>query len=165
MSKHWTPQVITGGRAAPTSRRPVRVAIGQIRLMLLGGVFAGLVIALWPATPDATAGTVARPGLVRVIDGDTFDYAGERIRIAGIDTPELNARCGREAELAARATARTRAWLAAGPFELRADADRDVDRYGRKLRSVVRDGSSIDDVLVAEGLARRWTGYRRSWCV
>lgn len=163
MSKHWTPQIIAGG-AIPAPRRRRRAMLGQLRLMLLGGVFAGLVVAFWPGTPDAAAGTVARPGLVRVIDGDTFDYAGERIRIAGIDTPELNARCGREAELAARAATRTRLWLAAGPFELRADADRDVDRYGRKLRSVVRGGESIEDVLVAEGLARRWVGYRRPWC-
>lgn len=161
MPRPWTPQVIPGGVGAPRRRR----LIAPLKSLLLGGGFAGLALAFWPGPPDATAGPVARPGLVRVIDGDTFDYAGERIRIAGIDTPELNARCGREADLAVRAAARARAWLAAGPFELRADADRDVDRYGRKLRSVVRGGSSIDDVLVSEGLARRWTGHRRPWCV
>ncbi len=163
MSKHWTPQTIPGDRAAaPAPRRSF--GLDRLKALLLGGTFAGLALALWPAPPDATAGTVARPGLVRVIDGDTFDYAGERIRIADIDTPELNARCGREADLAARATARTRAWLAAGPFELQPLAGRDVDRYGRKLRIVVRDGRSIGDALVAAGLARHSTGYRRPWC-
>lgn len=162
MAKHWAPQIVPGGRpTAPPRRRP---GLARLRLLLSGGVFAGLALAFWPAPPDAAAGTVARPGLVRVIDGDTFDYAGERIRIADIDTPELNARCGREAELAARATAHTRAWLAAGPFELQPLADRDLDRYGRKLRIVVRDGRSIGDTLVAAGLARRSTGYRRPWC-
>jgi len=57
-------------------------------------------------------------GTVRVIDGDTFDYAGMRVRIADIDTPEVNGRCPHESELAARATRRMRALLAAGPFEL-----------------------------------------------
>jgi endonuclease YncB( thermonuclease family) len=28
-----------------------------------------------------------------VIDGDTFDYGGKRVRIADIDTPEVNGRC------------------------------------------------------------------------
>jgi endonuclease YncB( thermonuclease family) len=53
--------------------------------------------------------------------------------------------------------------LAAGPFELRM-LGRDVDRYGRKLRVVVRDGRSLGDQLVAEGLARTWTGRREPWC-
>jgi endonuclease YncB( thermonuclease family) len=30
----------------------------------------------------------SRSVAVRVIDGDTFDFAGERIRILDIDTPE-----------------------------------------------------------------------------
>ena len=163
MSKHWTPDLIPGGRrAAPAPR--LRTGLARFKTLLLGGTFAGLALAFWPALPDATASTVVRPGLARVIDGDRFDYAGERIRIADIDTPELNARCGREADLAARAIARTRAWLAAGPFELQPLAGRDVDRYGRKLRIVVRDGRSIGDELVAAGLARHSTGYRRPWC-
>jgi micrococcal nuclease len=41
---------------------------------------------------------------------------------------------------------------------------RDEDRYGRKLRTIERDGRSLGDVLVAEGLARPWDGARRSWC-
>jgi micrococcal nuclease len=41
---------------------------------------------------------------------------------------------------------------------------RDEDRYGRKLRVVVRDGRSIGDMLVAEGLARAWTGRREPRC-
>ena len=41
---------------------------------------------------------------------------------------------------------------------------RDEDQYGRKLRMVTRDGRSIGEVLVGEGLARRWEGSRRSWC-
>ncbi|WP_394357150.1 hypothetical protein [Sphingopyxis indica] len=41
---------------------------------------------------------------------------------------------------------------------------RDSDRYGRKLRIVVRGGTSVGSVLVAEGLARPWEGRRRPWC-
>jgi len=100
---------------------------------------------------------------VRVIDGDTFDYEGARVRIADIDTPELRGRCEGESRLAAAAKARLHALLSAGPFELRR-LGRDRDRYGRKLRVVVRDGGSLGDQLVVEGLARTWAGRRESWC-
>jgi endonuclease YncB( thermonuclease family) len=101
----------------------------------------------------------------RVIDGDTFVYAGTRIRIADIDTPEVRGRCPYETALAARATARTRQLLAAGTFELHSlPSGRDEDRYGRKLRIVTRGGRSVGHMLVVEGLARTWTGRREPWC-
>ena len=36
--------------------------------------------------------------------------------------------------------------------------------YGRKLRVVMRDGKSVGQTLVTEGLAEEWTGRRRNWC-
>ena len=104
-----------------------------------------------------------RGAAVRIIDGDTFDYGGDRIRIADIDTPELRSSCAEERRLARAATNRMSALLAAGPFELRR-LGRDEDRYGRKLRVVLRGGRSLGDVLVAEGLARTWAGRREPWC-
>lgn len=102
---------------------------------------------------------------VRVIDGDTFDYRGMRVRIADIDTPEREGRCPYETQLAARATDRVRVLLHAGPFELHPLASgRDEDRYGRKLRIVTRGGRSLGDQMVAEGLARTWSGRREPWC-
>ena len=110
-------------------------------------------------------GSVAAGSYLRVIDGDTFDYAGTRIRIADIDTPEVRGRCPYETALAARATALTRQLLAAGDFELHPlPSSQNEDRYGRKLRIVTRGGRSLGDVLVAEGLARTWTGRREPWC-
>lgn len=105
------------------------------------------------------------PALVRIVDGDTFWYGGEKIRVADIDTPEVHGRCDYETRLAARATQRMAALLSAGPFELEPGGDgRDRDRYGRKLRIVVRDGRSLGRILVAEGLAREWEGHREPWC-
>lgn len=99
-----------------------------------------------------------------VIDGDTFYLGRQSIRIADIDTPETRgARCAYEAALGNRATHRLHALLNAGPFQLQAGS-RDADRYGRKLRTVIRDGRSLGHVLVAEGLARPWTGRRLPWC-
>ena len=99
-----------------------------------------------------------------VADGDTFWFAGDKYRIADIDTPETHpARCAEEAALGAVATGRLHQWLNAGSFSLESTG-RDADRYGRKLRIVTRGGTSVGSVLVAEGLARPWEGRRRPWC-
>jgi micrococcal nuclease len=97
-----------------------------------------------------------------VVDGDTFWLAGEKIRIADIDTPEVSApKCRAEYELGLKASHRLRELLNAGPFELTGTG---VDRNGRSLRVVTRGGRSIGDQLVREGLARTWTGRREPWC-
>ena len=99
-----------------------------------------------------------------VVDGDTFWLDGLKYRIADIDTPEIaQAQCAAEKALGDRATRRLADLLNAGPFTLR-PADRDEDRYGRKLRVVYRDGASLGDSLVAEGLAHRWDGGKHPWC-
>jgi endonuclease YncB( thermonuclease family) len=99
-----------------------------------------------------------------VVDGDTFWFQGEKIRISDVDTPELSPpRCRRERELGLAAKQRLLDLLNEGSFSLTSGA-REEDRYGRKLRNVNREGKSIGDTLVAEGLARRWDGSRRSWC-
>jgi len=116
------------------------------------------------AAPRETHRPAASAAALRVVDGDTFWYQGEKIRVADIDTPEVQGRCPYETRLAARATRRTGELLREGPFELEAIGGRDEDRYGRKLRVVTRGGRSLGDQLVAEGLARTWTGRREPWC-
>jgi len=99
-----------------------------------------------------------------VVDGDTFWLQGEKIRIADINAPEVSEpQCPTETQLGARATERLVVLLNAGPFSLET-ADRDEDKYGRKLRIVTRGGDSLGKTLVNEGLAESWKGYRGSWC-
>lgn len=89
-----------------------------------------------------------------VVDGDTFWVNGENIRVMDIDAPETHPpRCQSEAELGDRATRRLHELLNAGPFQMESDG-RDMDQYDRKLRVVIRDGESIGEMLVDEGLAR-----------
>lgn len=100
-----------------------------------------------------------------VVDGDTLWMGGEKIRVADIDTPEIGKPgCPYEKELGEKATRRFIQLVNAGSFELRAWQGRDTDQYGRKLRVLVRDGRSLGDILVSEGLARTWTGRRMPWC-
>jgi micrococcal nuclease len=156
--------------------------IGQfgknIGVMLGGGVLAGLAAGALTTGrgPPAASGVTPAPIAARfglcftgggtncVVDGDTFWIGGEKVRIADIDAPETHPpRCDREADLGQRATLRLQVLLNAGPVIL-APADRDTDRYGRLLRIVERDGESLGEQLVDEGLARRWTGRRLPWC-
>lgn len=100
-----------------------------------------------------------------VVDGDTMWIGGQKIRIADIDTPEVSEpRCASELALGNKATARLVELVNEEPFELKAWPGRDEDKYGRKLRVLVRDGRSLGDILVSEGLARTWTGRRQPWC-
>ncbi|MBA3351744.1 MAG: thermonuclease family protein, partial [Blastocatellia bacterium] len=109
-------------------------------------------------------GGTGRLGGNCVVDGDTFWHAGEKIRIADINTPEISEPgCASEAELGARATERLQALLNEGAFALET-VDRNRDQYGRLLRTVTRDGLTLGAVLVDEGLAEEWQGYRRDWC-
>jgi endonuclease YncB( thermonuclease family) len=124
------------------------------------------------AAPDReTAHFALCDGPVRVncvVDGDTFWYGGAKVRIADINAPEVSEPdCPSEAALGARATDRLVTLLNQGAFTLAPNNDgsgRDQDQYGRLLRTVTRDGASVGEVLVDEGLAEEWKGYRGSWC-
>ncbi len=98
-----------------------------------------------------------------VVDGDTIRLNGERIRLQDIDTPETHrARCSSEQARGDRATERLTELMNSGDVAVEAGSGR--DRYGRQLRTVTRDGRSVGDTLVSEGLARRWDGARHPWC-
>lgn len=100
-----------------------------------------------------------------VVDGDTIWYAGRKIRIADINTPEISQpKCAQEAILAKRAKSRLYQLLNEGTFTLKS-GPRDKDYYGRYLRIIERNGNSLGDILIAEGLAHRWRGRKESWCL
>ena len=99
-----------------------------------------------------------------VVDGDTFWFSGEKIRIADIDAPEISEpECPAERQLGEITRDRLLQMLNEGRFRLTAGW-RDEDRFGRKLRIVSRSGKSLGERLVEEGLARRWNGPDFSWC-
>ena len=91
-------------------------------------------------------------------DGDTFRAT---FRIANIDTPEIKGECDAERELAQRAKVFTERFLAQGNIVIRQSG---IDRYGRVLAVVSREGHDLGEALIAEGLARPWKGKREQWC-
>ncbi len=162
--------------SVPSHRRPIG---WPAFLAITAGISAALFLAIFlsggsrESNAALVAGDVHRAsfsdcfGPVRrncVVDGDTFWFSSRKIRIADINTPELDsAQCDYERQLGKRAKNRLRALLNQGSFSLES-IDRDQDKYGRDLRIVTRGGKSIGDILVAEGLAEEWQGYRREWC-
>ncbi|MDB5559794.1 MAG: hypothetical protein JWQ36_2728 [Enterovirga sp.] len=97
-------------------------------------------------------------GAVRVVDGDTVELGGRRLRLAGLDAPELAQRCERDGQLypcgmAARDALRD---LAREGLTCRT-ASR--DKYGRDLATCAADGRDVGTVLVSRGLAVAYGRY------
>ena len=148
------------------------VALSGSAALIGTAVGAGWTNGLWlGATPADAAAFHANFGYCHtgggtncVVDGDTIWLAGQKIRVADIDAPETHpARCAEEQALGDRATMRLQQLLNHGAVSLQ-PINRDEDRYGRKLRIVLVNGTSVGDTLVGEGLARWYAGGRRPWC-
>ncbi|MEE9290942.1 MAG: thermonuclease family protein, partial [Alphaproteobacteria bacterium] len=98
-------------------------------------------------------------GSARVIDGDTIDISGQRIRIHGIDAPESKQWCRigmAEIECGKEATRAMRSHIAGNPVNCQ---ERDVDRYRRVVAVCFNaEGRDVGAELVREGWA---LAYRR----
>ena len=111
--------------------------------------------------------------VISVYDGDTFrvdidelsDIVGKNIaiRILGIDTPEIKGQCEKEKQLAIKARDFTRHYLNnASSIQL---SNLKRDKYFRLLADVYVDGKSLAAALLANNLAVRYSGNKKSsWC-
>lgn len=154
-------------------RRDIRRWLLLVPLLLIAGALLdpSLIPPVGPlaARPEQVAATFTACGPGRgaacVVDGDTFKLGDRKIRITGIDAPELAApKCAAEAALAKRSAERLRAMLNQGEFEMVAHRLQQQDRHGRDLMVIRRDGQSIGALLIDEGLAHRYIGSKTSWC-
>lgn len=100
-----------------------------------------------------------REGVAFAVDGDTLDLGGERVRISGIDAPELRQDCVRDRRSWACGEAARRALeevLRSGPVTCAAAAYR--DKYGRPLVRCTVGGADIGEAMVREGFAVAYRG-------
>ena len=173
--RHWTVR----GVARETGQW-----LGRLRPFILGGIL----LSIWPTIdpaliepprflqtdPEHVDAQFTRCGRGRghacVVDGDTFKLGDRKVRIIGIDTPEVQGRCDQERVMAEAATAELQRLLNQGPFDMVGRIDGMRDRYGRDLRAIERqrpDGSiqSIGEEMRGGGFARRYLGgFRNGWC-
>ena len=89
-------------------------------------------------------------GDVRIVDGDTIELHGVRVRLAGIDAPESGTACG------PTATAALAGLVGGGPVVC---APIGVDRYGRLVARCRAGGVDLATAMVAAGWARDWPAY------
>lgn len=100
-------------------------------------------------------GTLSGPA--QVVDGDTLIVREQRIRLAGIDAPELAQRCGQRRQVACGKAAAT--WLKALVENKRLSCvATDRDRYGRVVAVCRLNGRDVGAALVEAGWA---TAYRK----
>jgi endonuclease YncB( thermonuclease family) len=132
--------------------------------------------------PAASVGTNSRKfdlqtiypaEVVRIIDGDTFQARVQvwpglsvdtKVRLRGIDAPELHARCADEYAKAQAARAALETMLAAGGVTISRVG---IDKYGGRVDAAVatRDTADVSAALLNGGWARSYDGGRRgTWC-
>ena len=121
----------------------------------------GLAILAATASPATPAPIV---GVASVIDGDTIEIHGVRIRLYGIDAPESRQlctrptgerwRCGQQASLALSDQI-GRSTVSCDP--------RDTDRYGRTVAVCTSRGVDLNGWLVTQGWAVAYRRYSRDY--
>lgn len=90
----------------------------------------------------------------RVIDGDTFEIQGGiKVRLIGVDTPEMKNKNKTLDCFAAEATKKTQSLLTGKEVVLEKDVS-ETDKYGRLLRYVYVGGEMVNDTLVKKGYAK-----------
>ncbi len=128
---------------------------------LTGGLALGVLLL---APVDETAARATLSGVARVVDGDTLDIDGRRVRLEGIDAPESAQTCGRRlfgTWDCGKASTKELKRLIAG-HELSCE-NRGTDRYGRMLGVCFIGGEDINALMVREGLAWAFVRYSRSY--
>ena len=117
--------------------------------------------------------TVYPAEVVRIIDGDKFQARVQvwpglsvdtKVRLRGIDAPELHIRCADEYAKAQAARAALETMLAAGGVTISRVG---IDKYGGRVDASVatRDTADVSAALLNGGWARSYDGGRRgSWC-
>lgn len=136
--------------------------------LVLAGFGVGVFFAAYqtdttPAVSGANPVPVCGSGVryTCVVDGDTLWFKGEKIRLLGIDTPEMNGKCRAERMQALHARDALVKLVSNATIKVRRSA---VDRYGRTLAKVYANDIGVGEALITQDLARRWDGRRRSWC-
>jgi len=141
------------------------------------GMLCGLGIALITSGLSTAHGAEYAITVLSVYDGDTIvaditlppqeiramgkllkvsvALQGERVRIAGIQAPELNTAAGKRSrdELAS--------WLPKGTAAVLRTYGCETEKYGRGFGRVLVNGADLSDRLVSAGLAVKWDGKGR----
>ena len=123
----------------------------NIKLLL---IFLGLI---GPASLVTAENLIGR---VSVIDGDTLEMHGKRIRLYGIDAPESGQSCLDPEGESYRCGQTSANKMESYTFENLVTCEvTDTDRYGRLVAACFVDGEDVNRLLVSEGWALAYRRY------
>lgn len=127
--------------------------------MIRTGIFV-LAATIFASTPHAFADDLA--GQASVIDGDTLEIHGTRIRLWGIDAPESDQLCrnadGAHYRCGQKAANGLDAFIGRRPVEC---VEVDRDQYKRAVAVYTVAGIDLADWLVRNGHALDWPNYSK----
>jgi len=119
-----------------------------------------LIVAACLCAPPVFADNLT--GQASIIDGDTLEIHGTRIRLWGIDAPESSQLCRGENTLryqcGAKAASELDAFIARRPVDCSPES---LDQYGRTVAVCSIDGVDVAEWLVRNGLALDWPMYSK----
>lgn len=98
-------------------------------------------------------------GTARAADGDTLTLDGRRIRLVGMDAPEMMQICKRDGEewhCGAAARSRLAELMRTGPLSCRVQG---TDKYDRLLARCEVNGVDLGERMVRDGLAVAYGDY------
>ena len=116
------------------------------------------------ADPSPSAGANAISGIASIVDADTLDIHGERVRLNGVDAPESGQKCkdavGKFIRCGSIAANALDAWINRNPVTCEVTGK---DRYGRSLGECSVRGASVQEWLVANGHALAYRAYSTTY--
>lgn len=122
-----------------------------------------LAIALISSTLAFPASAETITGAATVIDGDTLEVDGRRVRLFGIDAPELGQTCVRDGAAWAcghESARQLRALVGSDPVYCRGD---EVDQFARLLAVCSTGSLEPNRAMVAEGGATAFRQYSQAY--
>jgi len=145
-----------GGRKRLTLAGLIKTILAVLALYYFGGEFLG------------ERGRDKRPdrdvaGSARVVDGDTLELSGEKLRLLGIDAPEMAQTCeaqGRPVACGKLAAEHLVQLIGSRPLDCAVEGK---DRYGRGLARCRAEGRDIAETMTRDGWAlsdRRYSDGR-----
>ncbi len=141
------------------ARRPVALALaGVVGLTAFNQLLGSRLEAAAPMS------LVSLSGRAVAVDGDTLDLDGKRVRLEGIDAPEMGQTCGRRwigTWNCGRAAQKALNGLVDGRrIECQSKGQ---DKYGRELGICFVDGRDINAELVRQGMAWAFVKFSQSY--
>ena len=96
---------------------------------------------------------------VKVVDGDTINLNGQKIRFSGIDTPEINQVCNKNDEIIKCGILAKELLISMIGNNKVKCVNEGVDRYKRILAECFVNNQSLSKYLVREGFAFAYRKY------